>query len=316
MKKINVAVIGVGNLGQHHTRIYYEMKDLVNLVGIVDIDEQKLNKYKKLYNIETYTDFHNILDKVDAVSLVVPTKLHYQIGKEILLNGKHLLIEKPITTDVNEAEELISIAKTKNLILQVGHVERFNPVVRAVREYIYFPQFIECIRLGKYDPRTAEVGVVLDLMIHDIDIILSFFNTQSKLKSIEAYGGKVFTNNEDIVKSRLRFDNGCICDLTASRISMNRYRMMRIFQKDSYISIDFLRQQAKIYRKKKPVVTSPSEVEIIKPKILKEEPLKLELRHFIESIISNKPPEVSGEHAYNALNIAVEILNQLKQLSH
>ncbi len=310
MKKVNVGVIGVGNLGQHHVRIYSTMQDLVNLVCIVDIDINKLDKYKKIYKVETFTDYTKILDKIDAASLVVPTGLHYKIGKDLLLAGKHVLIEKPITTNIREAEELINIAEGKKLILQVGHVERFNPVVRTVKDYINEPLFIEAIRLGSYDPRVADIGVVLDLMIHDIDIVNYFVN--SRLVSVEAYGGKVFTQNEDIVKSRLRFDNGCICDLTASRISRNKYRMMRIFQRDSYIAIDFLRQQARIYRKKKPVVSSFTDIEMIKPKIIREEPLKLELQHFIESIINNRPPEVTGYHARDALNIAIEILSQLK----
>jgi predicted dehydrogenase len=309
MKKIKVAVIGIGNLGQHHARIYYSMKELVNLVAIVDVDKTKIEKYKKVYpDVEFFTDYRNVIDKIDAVSLVVPTKLHYPIAKEIILAKKHILIEKPITTTVEEAEELVSLAEQNNVILQVGHVERFNPVIQTIKEFVYQPKFIESMRLSNFDPRVADIGVILDLMIHDIDIVLSF--VKSNLKSIEAYGAKVFTNNEDIVKARLRFENGCICDLTASRISLNKYRKMHIFQPDSYISIDFIRQNAKIYRK----IFSSNEqkIELIRPKIKKEEPLKLELQNFINSIIENKKPIVTGYHAKQALEVAIEIVNQLK----
>ncbi len=310
MNKVKVAVIGVGNLGQHHVRIYYNMRDSVVLSYIVDIDVSKLEKFKKQYNVNVETDFRKVLPEIDAVSLVVPTPLHYKMAKEILLAGKHLLVEKPITTEISQAEELVKIAKEKNLILQVGHVERFNPVIQTVETYITSPRFIESIRLGSFDPRVADTDVVLDLMIHDIDIVLSF--VKSELHSVEAYGSKVFTQKYDIVKSRLRFKNGCICDLTASRISMNKYRVMRIFQQDSYISLDFMRQQTKIYRKKKDIVTSPSEIELIRPKIFKEEPLKLELQYFIKSIIENQPPKVTAEHARDALGVAIEILNCLE----
>ena len=309
MKKIKVAVIGIGNLGQHHARIYYSMKELVNLVAIVDVDKTKIEKYKKVYpDVEFFTDYRNVIDKIDAVSLVVPTKLHYSIAKEIILAKKHILIEKPITTTVEEAEELVSLAEQNNVILQVGHVERFNPVIQTIKEFVYQPKFIESMRLSNFDPRVADIGVILDLMIHDIDIVLSF--VKSNLKSIEAYGAKVFTNNEDIVKARLRFENGCICDLTASRISLNKYRKMHIFQPDSYISIDFIRQNAKIYRK----IFSSNEqkIELVRPKIKKEEPLKLELQNFINSIIENKKPVVTGYHAKQALEVAIEIVNQLK----
>ena len=309
MKKINVAVIGIGNLGQHHARIYYSMKDIVNLVSIVDVDHTKIEKYKKVYpDVEFYTDYKKIIDKIDAVSLVVPTKLHYSIAKDLILAKKHILVEKPITTTVSEAEQLVNLAEQNNVVLQVGHVERFNPVVQTIKDFVSEPKFIESIRLSSFDPRVADIGVVLDLMIHDIDIILSY--TKSELKSIEAYGAKVFTNNEDIVKARLRFDNGCICDLTASRISLNKYRKMHIFQTDSYISIDFMRQNAKVY--KKVISQNMQKVELVRPKIKKDEPLKLELQSFISSIIENKKPVVTGYHAKKALSVAIDIVNQLK----
>lgn len=313
MKKINVGVIGIGNLGQHHARIYNSFRDTVNLVAIADIDETKLEKFKKIYpNVYFTTDYRSMLDNVDAVSLAVPTSLHYEIGKVVLLHGKHLFIEKPITTKLEEAEELISIAESKNLILQVGHVERFNPVIQTVKDYVTEPKFIESLRLSSFDPRVADVGVVLDLMIHDIDIILSF--VKSELASVEAYGASVFTDKEDIVKARVRFKNGCICDLTASRISPTKYRKMHIFQIDSYISVDFIHQQAKIYRKKIKYAKSVQDIELIRPKIVKDEPLKLELQSFVKSVIDKQKPIVTGEHAKNALSVANEIIKQLYTL--
>lgn len=306
-KKLKVAVIGYGNLGQHHARIY-QLLETVNLVAIVDTNKERLEKSKHLYpGVETLTDYREIIHKVDAASIVVPTKLHYQISKDFLLHDKHILVEKPITTNLQEAEELIKLAQQKNLVLQVGHIERFNPIIQKVKDYIQNPQFIETIRLNSFDPRVSDIGVVLDLMIHDIDIILSFI-PESKLKRVEAFGSKVFTDKEDIVKARLEFDNGCICDLTASRISPTKYRKMHIFQKESYISLDFIRQYAKIY-KKGPITPT---IEISRLKVKKDEPLKLEIEHFVNSVLENKKPIVSGEHAKNALEVALEILNNLK----
>ncbi len=310
MKKLNVGVIGIGNLGQHHARIYYSMSN-VKLTAIVDVDSEKINKYKTLYpDAEFFQDYREAIPKADVFSVVVPTKYHFSISKDLLLAGKHVLIEKPITTTLQEAEELISIAKQNNLIIQVGHVERFNPVVQSLKNYITHPVFIESTRLSSFDPRVADVGVVLDLMIHDIDIILCF--VKSKLCSVESYGAKVFTDKEDIVKARLRFENGCVCDLTASRISPTKYRKMRIFQPDSYLSLDFMRQQAKIYKKKKSEIFSMSDIELIRPKIKREEPLKLELESFVNSVLEKRRPVVTGEEAKDALSVAIEIVNQIK----
>lgn len=310
MKKLNVGVIGIGNLGQHHARIYYSMID-IRLSVIVDTDLEKIDKYKKLYpDVEFFYDYKDAIYKADAFSVVVPTKYHYLIAKDLLLAGKHILVEKPITTTLQEAEELVEIAKKNRLILQVGHVERFNPVVQTVKEYITQPKFIESVRLSSFDPRVADIGVVLDLMIHDIDIILCF--VKSKLESVESYGSKLFTNKEDIVKARLRFENGTICDLTASRISPTKYRKMHIFQPDSYLSLDFIRQQAKIYRKKTNNVSSMDDIELIRPKIKKDEPLKLEIESFVNAVLEKKTPLVTGEEAKNALSVAIEIINKLK----
>ena len=302
------AVIGVGHLGQHHARLLSEIKTS-SLIGIVDSDPKRGEKIAKASGTHAFTDYRELFGKVQAVVLAVPTPMHYAIGKECLQNGIHCLIEKPLCQDVEQAEELIYIAREKNLVLQVGHVERFNPAVIAAQKYIKEPKFMEVNRLGPYDPRVAHIGVVLDLMIHDLDIVLSLVH--SEVKSLEAFGAKVLTEHEDIVKCRLRFQNGCIVDLSASRISLEQYRKIRIFQPDAYLSIDYARKDLKVYRKKNPVVKSFSDIEILKPSLHNEEPLRLELEHFIDCIREGKRPLVSGEHGRDALELGLEILEQL-----
>jgi len=309
MNKIKVGVIGIGNLGQHHVRVYSQMED-VQIVGIADINQKKLDKISQQYSVQKYLDYRELLDKVDAVSIVVPTLLHYCISKDFLFHKVHCFIEKPITVNINEAQELIDLSRQNNIIIQVGHIERFNPAIIEAQQYIKKPKFIEAYRLSPFDSRTAEVGVILDLMIHDLDIILFLVN--SKVKKLEAYGAKVFSQNEDIVKCRLYFENGCVADLTASRVSTGRYRKIRIFQEDSYISIDYIGQGLKIYRKKKHNVNSMDDIENIRPKLIKVEQLKLELEHFINCIKEGKKPIVTGEQGRNAVEVAMEILKELK----
>jgi predicted dehydrogenase len=308
MNKIKSAVIGVGHLGQHHARILNASQNC-ELVGVVDTDPKRREKIAHANQTQGFGELDAILDQVRAVIIATPTPLHYEIGKKCLQNGIHCLIEKPLCQQVEQAEELIHIAREKNLVLQVGHVERFNTGVMAAQKYIREPKFIEVNRLGPYDPRMAHIGVVLDLMIHDLDIVLSL--VPAEVKSLEAFGAKVLTEHEDIVKCRLRFDNGCIVDLSASRISLEQYRKIRVFQSDAYISIDYAKKDLKIYRKKKPIVKSFNDIEIIKPSIKQEEPLKLEIQHFMECIEHGKTPLVSGEHGRDALELGLEILEQL-----
>lgn len=310
MKEINVAVIGVGNLGQHHSRIYSQM-DNVNLVAVVDIDNKRANKISASYKTNGYTDYHEIIGKVDAVSIVAPTSLHYTIGKDILSAGINCLIEKPLTTDLNEAEELISLAMKKGAILQVGHIERFNGAILELQKHIHNPKFIEIDRLGPYDPRVADVGVVLDLMIHDLDIVSFLVGTE--VVDLEAYGTSIFSKHEDIVKVRLKFKNGCIADLSASRATYGKYRKLRIFQPDAYISVDYATQRIRIYRKKISDAKSLKDIDIFSPKIVRIEPLLIELEHFVSCICEGKEPHVSGEHGRNALELALEVLKKLQK---
>jgi len=270
MSKIKVAVIGVGHLGQHHARVYAQLPE-AELAAVVDNDFSAAQKFGKKFGCQALADYREILGKVEAVSLVVPTPLHFSIGKELLSAGLHVLIEKPLASSLEEAEELIALAQQKNSILQVGHIERFNSGLVETRKYISRPRFIEANRLGPYDPRTSHIGVILDLMIHDLDIVLQLVN--SRIETIEADAAEVFSGHEDIAKVRLRFANGCIADLSASRISLEKFRKIRIFQPDSYISLDYIRQELKIYRKKASVaqVKSLTDIEVLRPKLKSQE---------------------------------------------
>jgi len=310
MRKIKIAVIGVGKLGQHHVRILSKIKD-VDLIAVVDILPDRAKKIASLYCTSLYTDYQKIFGLVDAVTIATPTPTHYQISKDFISQSVHCLIEKPITNNLDNAEEILNLAKEKNVILQVGHIERFNPAVIAARKYISEPKYIESRRLGPYDPRVSHIGVVLDLMIHDLDIVLSLVN--SKIKDLDALGTSVFSKNEDIANVRIKFSNGCVADLSASRISLTTFRKIRIFQLDSYISLDYQERKIKIYRKKYPIVNSSKDIEIIQPKLEKYEPLEKELSHFIECVKEGKKPLVTGEHGRDALELGLEILKKIKE---
>lgn len=303
-KKLKVAVIGLGHLGPIHARIYSELKN-VELVGVCDIDKDKAKKVATAYNTTGFVNYKDLFGKVDAASIAVPTTLHFEIAKDFFNNNINLLIEKPITEKVQEAEELVRLANKNNLILSVGHVERFNSAVRALESISNNPRFIECQRLGPYKERATVVGVVLDLMIHDIDIALAL--VKSNIKNIEAIGVSVLSNFEDIANARITFENGAVAELTASRISTKSVRKIRIFQQDAYISLDYMKQAAFVYQKIKDKIRRQ------RLKIIKEEPLKAELSSFIECIINKQQPRVSGSEALTALKAALDIIDKIKQ---
>jgi predicted dehydrogenase len=307
---VKIAVVGVGSLGQHHARVLREHPSS-KLEFVVDIDIKRAKKIAKLNKTNYLTDFNALIGKVDAVVISVPTPYHYTVAKVFLQNGIHCLVEKPFTMNVVEAEKLIEIAKIRNLILQVGHIERFNPAVIAAVPFINNPKFIEVNRLGTYNPKTNHIGVVLDLMIHDLDIL--FYLVKDKVISIEAYGAKVLSDTEDIVKVRLKYSNGCIADVSASRISMEKYRRIRIFQLNSYISIDYAKKKLKVYTKKErnKNMISFSDIDVKKPKLSLSEPLFCELDNFLSNIIENKKPIVSGEQGRNTMEIAHNILKDM-----
>lgn len=304
MAMVNVGVVGVGYLGSFHARVYSQIKN-ANLVCVCDIDRKRAKKVARKHKVWYFPDYRTLFDKVDAVSIAVPTNLHYKIAKDFLNNSIHVLIEKPITKTLEEAEELIDIADSKNLIVQVGHIERFNPVIRAVEPFLADARFIECHRAGPYSKkrRVKDVGVVLDLMIHDIDIILSL--VKSEVKNIEAVGVSTISPYEDTANVRLTFKNGAIADITASRVTKEEVRKIKISQEDSYITLDYLHHDAFIFRK--------TDGKIIKEKlkIEKKEPLKLELKSFISSIQNNTKPTVSGRDGKRALSVALDILEKI-----
>lgn len=304
MKKVRIGVVGLGRLGSLHARIYSKLKN-VELACVCDIDKNTARLIGASLKRPWCTDYRELLKKnIGAVSIATPTYLHYKIARFFLNNGIHVLIEKPITKTLKEAKELIKLGRKKRLIIQVGHVERFNSAIQAIEKLSTRPRFIEVHRLGPFTPRVKDVGVVLDLMIHDIDIVLGL--TNSKVKEIEAIGVKILTKHEDIANARLRFKSGTVCDLTASRVTNDSLRKIRIFQKDCYISLDYVTQEAVISRRIKSKIISK------KIDIKKEVPLKKELFSFADCVIHKKRPLVSGKEAYNALLVAHKILKKLR----
>jgi predicted dehydrogenase len=308
---IRVAVIGVGSLGQHHARILGQHPDS-KLEFVVDTDAKRAEKIAKANKTKYLTNFNELIGKVDAVVVSVLTLYHYQVTKPLLQNDIHCLVEKPFTLNVAEAEELIEIAKSKNLVLQVGHVERFNPAIIAAAPFIKTPKFIEVNRLGSYDPRTSHIGVVLDLMIHDLDIL--FYLVKDKVVSLEAHGAKILSDTEDIAKVRLRYANGCVADVSASRVSMKKYRKIRVFQSDSYVSIDYVGKSLKVYAKKegKEKIASLFDIEVKKPKPPSNEPLFYELDNFLSNVSKGKKPAVSGEQGRDAVELSLNILKNMQ----
>lgn len=302
MQKLKIGVVGVGHLGRKHAEIYKKIGEC-SLVAICDTDKARLEPLSSTLEVETFTDYRQLFDKLEAVSIVVPTKLHYKIAREFLEHNIHILVEKPFTTTIGEADILIKLAAKAKLILQVGHVERFNSVFSATHKLIATPRFIECHRLSPFPGRSLDIGVVLDLMIHDIDIVLGLVN--SPVKKIEGVGVSVLTKFEDIANSRITFKNGCVANLTASRVSDEVMRKIRIFQKDTYISLDYKEAQAVVYKKNGSIITKED------LPIEKEEPLKKELASFIECVFTQKKPLVTGVIAKEALEVALKIQKQI-----
>ncbi len=302
-KNIRVAVIGAGKLGSRHADVYSKQVG-VELVGVCDVLENRAKEVADRCKTKSFKDFRELLSLADAASIVVPSFMHHRVSKEFLTSGVHVLIEKPITTSVEEANELLDIARQKERIIQVGHIERFNQAIRAIKGIIQNPRFIECHRLGPYDPRVADVGVTLDLMIHDIDIVLDLM--KSPVKSIDAVGACIVSKSEDIANARIRFENNCVCDLTASRVTPDVVRKIRIFQDNAYLSIDYVTQEAQIYTKEN------DRIHHKKIDILKNDSLKEELADFIDCVRSGRRPLVSGEEGRDALALALQISRQIR----
>lgn len=309
MEMIRSAVVGVGYLGQFHAEKYAQLAN-TQLVAVVDLDRERATAVAGKTGAQAFADYREILNRVDAVSIVVPTQCHYEVAKAFLEKGVHVLLEKPITTTLAEADELIRIASARKVVFQVGHLERFNPVVVALDGIVKQPGFIESIRIAPFKPRGTDVNVVLDLMIHDIDIIQNIVG--SKVEQISSIGAPVFTEEEDIANARIQFANGCVANVTASRISLKSERKMRIFQPDAYISVDFQNKTFAVFRK------GNGEMFPGIPNVTKEEQsfdqtdaLKSEIEAFLDAIIHDKPPVVSGEDGRSALETALKIIKKL-----
>jgi predicted dehydrogenase len=326
MAKIKVAVLGTGSLGQHHARIYSELAaaGLVELTGIYDAHAETAQKISEKHKLRVFNSIAEAAANSDALNIVTPTTTHFDIARQLLAQGKHVLVEKPMTDNSAQAGELIELAKKNNCTLQVGHVERFNPVFKYIASIANDPRYIECQRLSPYPARSMDVGVVLDLMIHDLDIVLALVN--SPVTAVDAVGMSVLSKSEDIANARLKFANGCVANITASRVSAERLRKIRIYngpKNPCYISADFRLQEGHISRLADAASAGATGASVVSEfggkKILREaapiekaEPLKLELQSFVECVRDKKTPLVTGESAKRALDLAFEITRQIQ----
>lgn len=311
MSKIKTAVVGVGYLGKFHADKYADLPNS-ELVAVVDTDKSAAKAIAEKLGVDALTDYRSLLGKVDAVSIAAPTTLHYQIAKDFLQHGSHVLIEKPITVTLKEADELIELAKANNKLIQVGFLERFNAAILDLDTNNVQPLFIESHRLAPFNPRATDVNVILDLMIHDIDIILNII--RSDVKSISASGTPVLTKSTDIANVRIEFENGAVANVTASRASMKTERKMRLFQPNSCVTIDFQNRVMNVYSKgEKEMFPGIPEIEIQESVYENNDALKAEIIAFLDSIENNKPALVSGEDGRKALATAIEISNLLSK---
>ena len=305
---MRIGVVGVGHLGQHHVKHLAKMPG-VEFAGLYDVDRGQAEKIARQNGVATIGSLPDMADRVDGVTVAVPTPAHFQVAEFFLSRGVHCFVEKPLTATVEESEKLIELASEKGVVLQVGHIERFNPAVVEMAKHVKAPAFIEVSRLGPYDPRVSHVGVVLDLMIHDLDIILSMVN--EPVVRLDAVGGRVISPHEDIVKATLYFKNGCRADLSASRVTLKKYRKIRVFQPDAYLSLDYSERSLKIFRKKGPEFRSLRDIRMVRPRLEKVDPLERELAHFADCCKHGLSPLVSGVHGRNALGLAYDILKNM-----
>jgi len=302
--KLRFGIAGLGSIGKNHARILAELPDC-ELAAVFDTNPDTAREIAEKYHTRAVGTLEEFSDAVDAATIATPTPTHFPIAEQLLRAGKHLLVEKPITETTADARKLVDLAHTAGRILQVGHVERFNPVMSKLEELLTQPRFIEAHRLSPYPNRSVEIGVVLDLMIHDLEIILHL--VRSPVKSIDAVGVPVLSRGEDIATVRLHFNNGCVANVTASRISPEKLRKIRVFQREGYVSLDYQNQTGEIYRLAQGRILR-EEVEIEK-----DEPLKRELASFVECARQGKQPKVSGFEGAAALELAVEITRRIEE---
>jgi predicted dehydrogenase len=301
MDKVKVGIIGVGYLGTQHARILSYLEE-AELIGVADIDFKKAMVIGNRHGVKYYDNYENMLDEIDAGIVATPTSEHFPISMKLLKKGKSVLVEKPITETIEQAEKLVSAAEKNGLILQIGHLERFNPAVEALEDLISEPKFIEVQRLGSFSARSLDIDVVLDLMIHDLDIIMALI--KDEVKVIRSSGIHVLSDKIDIANARLEFTSGCIATLTASRVHQGKVRKLRIFEPTSYYSIDYIDQEVKVF----PLNGRQTDIKTLK--IKKEEPLKKELQNFFRCIIDGKKRKVTGEEGLRALKLAYSVLSE------
>jgi predicted dehydrogenase len=320
MAVLKVGVFGAGHLGKFHLNNWQEIKD-VELVGFYDPNDNAAQEVSEKYHLPRFLDPERLMDASDAVDVVAPTNYHFDLCEIAIKKGKHVFVEKPLAHTMEEGRQLVQLAKESNIKMQVGHVERFNPAYLALKELDLNPMFIEVHRLAQFNPRGTEVSVILDLMIHDIDIILSM--VKSEVKNIYASGVAVMTDTPDIANVRMEFNNGCVANLTSSRISMKKMRKMRLFQKDAYIGVDFLNKKSEIIRLKttKDIDSFVFDIEtpkgkktiaIANPQVPEVNAIRMELEEFTNAVLKNKPTIVSEVDGYRAMDVAHQILEKIK----
>ena len=301
-QRVKVGVAGVGHMGKEHARIYSELQE-AELVGVHDSNPDTARKIAAKCKTRAFGSLEEMVDAVDAASIVTPTTTHLAIAEPFLKRGKHVLVEKPIAMDTEEARKLVDLAEKHGAKLAVGHVERFNPVLVALEERLGRPRFIEAHRLSPYPGRSTDIGVVMDLMIHDLEIILHL--VRSPVTSVDAVGIPVLSKGEDIANARIRFANGCVANLTTSRISPEKLRKIRVFQDDAYLSLDYMKQDGEIYKRLDGKITRD------KIPVMKGEPLKNQLAEFVMNVRENTDPRVAGAHGFEALKLASQICGQI-----
>lgn len=320
---LKVGVFGVGHLGKFHLNNWKEIEG-VKLVGFFDPNNENAKAVTEQYGLKRFSDEDKLMDACDVIDVIAPTDHHFQICMQAVRKGKHVFVEKPLAHTIQEGRDLVSMVREANIKMQVGHVERFNPAYLAIKDMPLNPMFIEVHRLAQFNPRGTEVSVILDLMIHDIDIILSL--VKSDVKHISASGVAVMTETPDIANVRIEFNNGCVANLTSSRISMKKMRKMRLFQKDAYLGIDFLEKKTEIIKLKQPddthvfsfdIETSNGKktIAIANPSIQPLNAIKLELESFVDAIVNNKPTVVSEIDGFLAMEVAHQILDKISNTS-
>lgn len=307
MTPLRAGVIGVGHLGQHHARLYASLPG-AHLVGLVDQSVERAQTIADRHGARVFRTAEDLLPHVDVVSVAVPTSAHYAVAKACLQAGKHVMVEKPIAVTPAEAQELVELAKHRGCCLQVGHSERFNPVMALMRPHIGRPVFVECHRLSSFSERGTDVDVVMDLMIHDLDLVLSL--NPGPIEEVRAAGVAVLSSSIDIANARIQFQSGCVANLTSSRVSTNKMRRLRLFQRDNYVSIDFQTRQGMICRRNIKAGERPT-VEVEQVQGGDEEPLKLQLESFLHAVGTGTRPVVSGEDGAAAVNVAHQVLQAI-----